>query len=159
MLNGLLQSINISNGGVPKHPVAWARITLDGVAGDRQEDLRYHGGRDRAVCLYSADLIEALNGEGHPIVPGSIGENLTLSGIDWQQMRPEARLEIGDVVLEVTKATSPCPKIAGAFRDRLYVRVSQQVHPGWSRFYARVLNEGVVAVGDRAVVSLPELLF
>jgi MOSC domain-containing protein YiiM len=139
--------------------VPWARIGVDGVAGDRQEDLQFHGGPDRAVCLYSADLIEALNGEGHPIAPGSIGENLTLAGIDWEQMRPEVRLEIGDVVLEVTKATTPCSKIAGAFREGAFARVSHKLHPGWSRFYARVLNEGVVSVGDRAVVSLPALLF
>jgi len=30
------------------------------------------------------------------------------------------------------------------------VRVSEKVHPGWSRFYARVLKEGTLRVGDRA---------
>ena len=156
---GLLLSINVSGGGVPKTPRPWARVETHGVEGDRQEDLRYHGGPDRAVCLYSADLIEALQGEGHPIVPGSIGENLTLIGIDWTQMRPDARVDIGEVQLEITKATSPCSKIAGSFRDGEFVRVSQKVHPGWSRFYARVLRTGVISVGDRVVLQTPALLF
>jgi MOSC domain-containing protein YiiM len=157
--HGILHSINVSNGGVPKTPRPWAHIRVGGVEGDRQEDLRYHGGPDRAVCLYSLDLIEALQGEGHPISPGSIGENLTLSGIDWTVMRADARLQIGDALMEVTRATSPCTKIAESFTGGEFVRVSQKVHPGWSRFYARVLREGVVNVGDRIVLKSPRLLF
>jgi MOSC domain-containing protein YiiM len=157
--SGLLASINTSNGGVPKTPIPWARLGINGVEGDRQDDLRYHGGPDRAVCLYSADLIEALQAEGHPISPGSIGENLTLAGIEWEHVRQDARVEIGDALLEITRATSPCSKIAGSFRAGEFVRVSQKVHPGWSRFYARVLRGGVISVQDRVVLHSPELLF
>lgn len=156
---GILHSINISNGGVPKTPRPWVHVGIAGLDGDRQEDRRFHGGPDRAVCLYSQELIEALQGEGHSIVPGSIGENLTLFGIDWTLMRPDVRIEIGDALLEVTKATSPCQKIAGSFLDGDFTRVSQKVHPGWSRFYARVLREGAVTTGDRVVLTLPALLF
>jgi MOSC domain-containing protein YiiM len=158
-VSGTVHSINTSNGGVPKFSRAWAQIHVGGVEGDRQEDRRYHGGPDRAVCRYSLDLIEALQGEGHPIMPGTIGENLTLHGLPWSEIRPETRLQIGEVLLEVTKAASPCQKIAGSFRDGEFVRVSQKVHPGWSRFYARVLREGPVGVGDRVVVTPPALLF
>ncbi|CAN5749189.1 MOSC domain-containing protein [soil metagenome] len=159
MSTGFLHSINVSDGGVPKQPRPWAQVRAGGVDGDRQEDRRYHGGPDRAVCLYSLDLIEALQGEGHTIVPGSIGENLTIHGLDWTAMRPEARIEIGEVLLEITRATSPCHKIAAAFRDGEFTRVSQKAHPGWSRFYARVLREGLVTVGDRVVLTAPQLLF
>ena len=55
--------------------------------------------------------------------------NLTLAGIDWIHMRPDARVEIGEALLEITKATSPCTKIAASFRDGEFVRVSQKVHP------------------------------
>ena len=158
-LHGIVRSINVSNGGVPKTSRPWAHVRLSGLADDRQDDTRYHGGPDRAVCLYSWDLIEALQGEGHPIVPGSIGENVTLAGIDWASVRSDARLEIADVVLEITRATSPCRKIAGSFLDGEFTRVSQKVHPGWSRFYARVLREGIVNLGDRVVLRSPKLLF
>lgn len=159
MSNGFLHSINVSDGGVPKLPRPWARVRADGVDGDRQQDRRYHGGPDRAVSLYSLDLIEALQGEGHPIVPGSIGENLTLHGIDWTDVRTDARIEIGEVLLEVTRAASPCHKIAASFHDGMFTRVSQKVHPGWSRFYTRVLREGLVSVGDRVALTAPQLLF
>ena len=80
MSAGAVASINLSRGGVPKLPVEAAAILAGGLEGDRQRDLRYPGGPDRAVSLYSADLIRRLQDEGHPIVPGAIGENLTLEG-------------------------------------------------------------------------------
>ena len=74
-------------------------------------------------------------------------------------MRTDARIEIGEVVLEVTRAASPCSKIAPSFHDGVFTRVSQKVHPGWSRFYARVLREGAVSTGDRVVLTAALLLF
>ena len=73
-----LYQISISRGGVPKLPIPHARITTAGVEGDRQHDTRHHGGPDRAVCVFSLDVIRRLQVEGHPIVPGSVGENLGL---------------------------------------------------------------------------------
>jgi MOSC domain-containing protein YiiM len=143
-----LHSINVSNGGVPKLSRAQARVSARGVEGDRQRDLEHHGGPLAAVCLYSLELIRALQAEGHPIAPGTIGENLTLAGVPWQSMVPGARVEVGEVSLELTSYTSPCTNIAGSFRDRGFKRVSQKVNPGWSRLYARVLREGTVRAGD-----------
>lgn len=156
MAQGSVVSINVSRGGVPKHPVLTAYVDANGVEGDAQKHLDIHGGPERAVCLYSLEVIEALRAEGHPIAPGTAGENLTLSGIDWQAMLPGARIEIGDVLLEVTRFTSPCKAIGASFRNGEFVRISQKVHPGWSRVYARVLNEGTVSPGSPAIlVALP----
>ena len=149
MSEGIVRSINVSNGGVPKLPVQSCVITAAGLAGDRQRDLEYHGGPDRAVCLYSHDLIEALKSEGHAIAPGTIGENLTIAGIDWRAMRPGSRVEVGEVGLQLTDYAPPCRNIGGSFAGRRTGRVSQKAHPGWSRLYARVIREGTVRVGDR----------
>jgi MOSC domain-containing protein YiiM len=148
MNHGLLHSINVSNGGVPKLARPSARVNAKGVEGDRQRDLEHHGGPLAAVCLYSLELIRALQAEGHPIAPGTIGENLTLAGVPWERMLPGARVEVGEVALELTSYTSPCTNIAGSFKERGFKRVSQKVHPGWSRLYARVLREGTVRQGD-----------
>ena len=145
---GRVHAIHVSNGGVPKRPRDSCRITIDGVEGDRQRDLRYHGGPMRAVSLYSLDLIDVLRQEGHPIGAGMMGENLTLVGVDWSAMVPGASLTIGPVRLTLTAFASPCKNIAPAFRDEHFVRVSQKVHPGWSRLYAKVDREGIVTVGD-----------
>lgn len=148
MTTATLVSINTSKGGVPKLPLPSCAITVNGLEGDRQRDLRYHGGPDRAVCLFSEDLITALQAEGHPIRSGTIGENLTLRGISWAEMVPGAKLDIGEVRIELTAYAAPCNNIAGSFHRRQIGRVSQQASPGWSRLYARVLKEGTVRVGD-----------
>jgi MOSC domain-containing protein YiiM len=54
---GRLEAINTSRGGVPKRPVLEAQITGEGIVGDVQRDLRHHGGPQRAVSIYSLDLI------------------------------------------------------------------------------------------------------
>jgi len=145
---GLLHSINVSNGGVPKRPRESAAVARGGVEGDRQRDLEHHGGPERAVSLYSLELIEALRSEGHPITAGAIGENLTIGGVDWPAMTPGRRLQVGEVSLELTSYAAPCNNIARAFSDARVARVSQKVHAGWSRLYARVLKEGRLRVGD-----------
>jgi len=145
-------SINVSDGGVPKLPVPESRILRQGLEGDRQRDLRFHGGADRAVSLFSLERIEALQAEGHPIVSGSIGENLTLAGLDWNLVVPGARMRVGDALLELTRYAAPCRNITGSFADGNMNRVSSKLHSGWSRLYARVIEEGLVRVGDPAAL-------
>ena len=136
-------------GGVPKRAVAGTTVSSDGVAGDRQRDLRFHGGPERAVCLFSKEKIDALVAEGHPIAPGTTGENLTLEGLDWDRVAPGDRLSFpSGVVLEVTSFTVPCRNIRHSFRDGDFTRLSQKLHPGWSRVYARVLTPGPLHTGD-----------
>ena len=145
---GRLEAINISRGGVPKEAALQAEITRDGVRGDVQRDRLFHGGPQRAVSVYSLDVIRALQAEGHPIAPGTAGENLTVSGIDWPAVVPGRELQVGEVRLVVTGYASPCSKIRGSFRDEDFKRIAQKRHPGWSRVYTRVVVEGVVHPGD-----------
>jgi len=141
--------ISVSRGGVPKTAVPAARVTAEGVEGDAQRDRQYHGGPDRAVCLYSIESIRRLQAEGHSITPGSIGENVTVEGLDWSAVAPRDHLLLGDqVLLQVTRYTSPCSNIKGSFKSGEFARVSQKRHPGWSRVCARVLVEGTIRRDD-----------
>lgn len=145
---GRVESINASPGGVPKAGVFEGLITENGLDGDRQGNPRIHGGPDRAISLYSLDVIRALRREGHPIAVGSAGENLTVSGLEWSAVVPGAEIEVGEVRLLVTKYASPCESIADAFLAGDSTRISQKLHPGWSRVYCRVLSGGLIRVGD-----------
>jgi MOSC domain-containing protein YiiM len=119
------------------------------VQGDRQRNLKVHGGPDRAVCLFSVELIERMQDEGHSIDAGSSGENLTLAGLAWDTLEPGTQLKIGpDALLEVASYCAPCEWNARWFRDGDISRISQRTNPGWSRLYARVLESGVVRPGD-----------
>lgn len=155
MTEGRVAFLNVSDGGVPKRAVESADVTRDGMRGDRQRNLKFHGGRDRALCLWSLERIVALRAEGHPVAAGSTGENVTVEGVDWAEMAPGILLRLGSVVAELTEYTRPCRTIAGSFTQGRSGRISQKAHPGWSRVYARVLEEGRVAVGDPVVLLEP----
>lgn len=146
-------AVNVSDGGVPKLCIGRAMVSDAGVAGDRQRDRKHHGGPDRAVCVYSLELIEALRNEGHPITPGSAGENLTVSGLQWDGIVPGVQIRAGGATLEVTSYTVPCRFIRESFVDGKFERISQKTNPGWSRVYAMVLTAGEVSVGDSVVVA------
>lgn len=148
-MNGRIVQISVSPGGVPKHAVPGADVTRDGVEGDGHRDLEHHGGPDRAVCLFSMEQMRALQAEGHPVVPGALGENVLVEGVEWSDVVPGARLQLGaEVLLEVTRYTSPCINIRPSFSHGNYARISEKRNPGWSRVYARVLAPGRIAAGD-----------
>jgi MOSC domain-containing protein YiiM len=144
-----VHQISSSEGGVPKTSVDEAVIDINGIAGDYQANLKHHGGPDRALCLYSLELIEKLRDEGHAIVPGSTGENITITGLDWKALVPGTKVTIGQTVAEITSYTSPCWKIVDSFADGDSSRIGQDKHPGWSRVYAKVIIGGTIRTGDQ----------
>ena len=148
-MTGRIFQLNISAGGVPKLAVRDGHVNAMGLVGDEHRFPDIHGGPERALCLFSLERILALQAEGHPIFPGAVGENVTISGLDWQQVVPGVQLSLGDeVLLEITSYTTPCNTIPTSFIDGQYQRIAQKLHPGWSRVYARVLREGKVQVGE-----------
>lgn len=148
-MEGKIYQLNSSQGGVPKLPVAEAGLTPDGLDCDKVARLGMHGGPERALCLFSLDLIRRLQAEGHPIEPGSTGENVTVEGIDWDRLTPGVRLALGDeAVVEISSYTTPCRTIKASFQGHNYSRISQKKHPGESRVYARVVRTGRLSVGQ-----------
>jgi MOSC domain-containing protein YiiM len=148
-MDGYIFQLNYSDGGVPKRPVREAQLTSTGLACDRQAHLKFHGGPERALCLYPLEHITRLQDEGHPIFPGSVGENVTVVGLDWSALQIGSRIALGDeVIVEISSYASPCQTIAGSFIDGEFKRISQKKHPGESRLYARVLQVGRLEVGQ-----------
>ena len=95
MADGELLHVNVSPGGVPKLPIPEGEVTRFGVVGDRQADATVHGGPHRAVSILGIEAIRRVAAEGHPIAPGTAGENLTVSGFDVSSLPLGTRLAIG----------------------------------------------------------------
>lgn len=150
---GRVIQVNASAGGVPKRPVSTAAVGYGGLQGDAQATRRHHGRPWQALCLWSADVIDALAAEGHPITYGSAGENITVTGIHWAALRPGVRMRIGSALIETSAWAIPCRKNAQWFVDGHFDRMHHDHHPGWSRIYASVVEPGEVRPGDAVMVE------
>jgi MOSC domain-containing protein YiiM/GNAT superfamily N-acetyltransferase len=134
---------------VPKLPVARAWVGRLGLEGDGHREDTVHGGPLRAVCLFSMEAIERLQGEGHPVEPGSVGENLTTTGVEWSRLPTGTRARIGeDLQIELLAPAMPCDTQRPNFLRGQISRISSALHPADSRMYARVIHEGEVRPGD-----------
>ncbi len=143
--------------GLPKHAVDQLTVTPAGAEGDynnyraRQLD----GDPAQAILLLTGEVLRQLNAEGWPVAPGDLGENLTLDGIAERLLAPGARLRAGGVSLEVSLACDPCTELyalpyVGKEKGPGFVR-TMKGRRGW---YARVLQPGVVRVGDPVRMEL-----
>ena len=154
-MTGRVVQVSVSpKGGVPKLPVAQAEVGPTGLAGDAVRYTKVHGGPERAVCLFPLELIETLRAEGHPVFPGSVGENLTLTGLDWPRLRPGDVVAVGAAVrLQLTTRVEPCKTIRASFADGDFRRIQPARVPGETRWYTRVLAGGTVRTGDPVSVE------
>jgi len=154
--SGRVLQVNVSAGGVPKLPVESAWVGRYGLDGDGHREDTVHGGPHRAVCLFGIEVIERLQAEGHPVEPGSVGENLTTAGIEWSLLPIGTRARIGATLeLEVSSSTTPCSTQTHNFSDGNFNRILIERHPSDSRMYARVISEGEVRPGDPITIFAP----
>ena len=136
------------DGGVPKHPVPSLTVEANGCVGDRQRNLRYHGGPSRAVCLMTTSVLTALQAQGHPIGPGTTGENVLIDLPAAMSLDVGVSLELGSVVLRITGDAPPCKTIRSSFEHGSFLALSHQKNAGMTRWYAEVLAAGTIRVGD-----------
>ncbi len=142
-MKGILIQLSISPGGMPKLPIPEGRVTKDGVEGDWQKNRKYHGGPDRAICLFSEELYQWLADEhGIELKSGSVGENFTTRGIDLLSLKPGDQLRAGDCVIEITDVRIPCRNL-NQWDPKLL-----KVIKGRSGWVAKVLEEAIVSPGD-----------
>ena len=88
--------------GIWKTPAA-GRVRAHGtnLDGDVQVDRHNHGGPHKAIYAYAADDLAYWEQHlGRPLGPGSLGENLTISGIDPNTALIGERWAIGSTLLE-----------------------------------------------------------
>ena len=86
-------------------------------------------------------------------MPGAVGENLTVAGVDWTSLRPGARLRAGSALLELSFPAVPCAKQARWFTDGDFDRLRHDQHPQWARWYAWVREPGSLRAGDVVTVQ------
>ncbi len=149
---GTVARLNVGSGGVPKAATTQVTVGFAGIDGDVQASRKHHGRPWQALCLWSTEVIDAFNDDGHRLVAGAAGENITLSGLPWAEVRPGVRLRLGDVVCEVAAYALPCKQNARWFVDGKFRVMHHELGPV-SRVYATVLQPGSVCQGDAALLE------
>ena len=134
--------------GFYKQPVLqplW--LGYEGLKGDQQADRRYHGGSEKAVCVYALEHYpywqEKLGLAEMPC--GAFGENFTTTGLMETEVCIGDVYAIGEARVQVSQPRQPCWKLAR--RWQVKDLTAQVERTGYTGFYFRVLQHGMVGAG------------
>lgn len=122
------------------------------IEGDRQADLKNHGGEHKAVYAYSHDHFnywrELLDKQDMPY--GQFGENLTVSGLDESTVCIGDHLQAGSCLFTITQPRVPCFKLGIKFNNKDMPRLFTQA--ALTGIYLQVLKEGHIESGNTIAV-------
>ncbi|MEM8509015.1 MAG: MOSC domain-containing protein [Bacteroidota bacterium] len=141
--------------GIYKHPTKEPIfLGKEDVVNDAVIDRKHHGGEYKACYLFSSECY----GYWHKKYPalswnwGMFGENLTVEGLNENQIRIGDIYKVGSAVVQVTEPRQPCYKLGIKFGSQKVLKeFIAHGHPGT---YVRILTEGSVTKGD--IIELVE---
>ncbi|GAS98243.1 flavodoxin reductase family protein [Mycolicibacterium canariasense] len=138
--------------GAWKAPVTGPRMLRRlNIDGDGQGDTAGHGGENRAVLVYQVASYQHWAREfgRDDLVPGVLGENLTVDGLPDDEVCIGDRYRIGDAVVEVTQPRVTCYRAGLRIGEpRMAALLVAHRRTG---FYCRVLTEGEIEAGQDIV--------
>jgi len=148
---GMPRSVTVKDGtvftGGAKSSTNAAFLGFDNFRGDGQGNLRYHGGRDRTVCVYIAEHYAWWKSvRGHELQYGAFCENMTVDGVREDTVCIGDVFRAGAALVQVSLPRDPCRTI-----DRLTGipgLFSLARDSGKLGFHMRTLEEGLVRAGD-----------
>lgn len=135
--------------GIFKYPTeAPLYLSKNDVKGDTVIDRVHHGGINKACYLFSADYYPYWKNL-YPKLKwdwGMFGENLTVQGLDEDEMRIGNVYRLGSALIQVSQPREPCYKLGIRFGTQEILRqFIAHNHPGT---YVKILEEGTVTMGD-----------
>ncbi|WP_367872250.1 MOSC domain-containing protein [Luteolibacter sp. Populi] len=131
----------------PQRGPQW--LGYQGFRGDEVADTRYHGGVDKAVCVYASEHYPywAESGAMPEGSLGGFGENLSTQGLIEDGVCIGDVYSLGEALVQVSQPRQPCWKIARRWHVKdLTARVERS---GKTGYYFRVLRHGHVQAGER----------
>ena len=140
----------ILNTSIFKKPVnEKVNIKKAGIEGDKQADLKSHGGVNKAVYAYSykhykywGELLKKDFSNDY----GLIGENLTIDDFDEKEFFIGDELQISDVILKITQPRIPCYKLGIKMNEKDFVNFF--INYGHLGMYMKVIKSGFIEKGD-----------
>ncbi len=153
-VNVSLPKLVVHDGGMVltaifKEPVAGrVRLSRLNLEGDRQADLRVHGGEHKAVYAYPFEHYDHWQRElgREDFGFGQFGENLTVQGLLENAVHVGDVFRVGSALVQVSQPRTPCFKLGIKIGSQRFLKPF--LISGRVGFYLRVLEEGEVRAGD-----------
>ncbi|MCC9609226.1 hypothetical protein LOC68_06285 [Blastopirellula sp. JC732] len=134
-----------ASGGIPRYAVDAIELTPQGVVGDKHRFVE-HETNERAVSLFDAEFYERLLIDGVAPPPGSVGENVTVSGLGLSELSEGAEVALGAAIVRLTRRWAPCH---AQHPETGQTRPNDEKLAGW---FAMVLEAGRIAPEDAATL-------
>jgi MOSC domain-containing protein YiiM len=119
------------------------------IEGDKQANLKYHGGPDKAICCFPIEHFPFWRlklERGEEFGAGAFGENFTVEGLKEDQVCIGDTFTVGSAVVQVTQPRQPCINLARKWE--FPEMPAEMIARGHSGYYLRVLTPGEVGAGD-----------
>ena len=152
----LQTQLGVVQSGIVKRPRSGAVEVLPlGLEGDEQADPSVHGGLTKAVYAYPQEHYEfwrtvraqaGAQAWGDPLPPGSLGENMTITGLLEQDAHIGDVLRFPDCELAVSEPRYPCFKFNAVMGFKQAAKM--MVQSGWCGFYLAVRRAGTLEAGQ-----------
>ncbi len=101
------------------------------------------GHAKRQINIMCHETLDQLSSEGFQVEPGQMGEQITVSGMDINALKPGERLQIGaEAVIEIVEPRTGCArfeKYQGRHPSEAAGRLGQM---------AKVIQSGSIKIGD-----------
>ncbi|WP_071459828.1 MOSC domain-containing protein [Bacillus massilinigeriensis] len=138
----------IEKSAIGKSQVRNAVVLKHGILDDGVANEKFHGGFDRAVCLYSYDHYSKWEQEsGKFFMLPAFGENMTVSGMLEENVYIGDIYKAGSSILQISQGRIPCNTISKY--NGVKNLLDRVVATGYTGYFFRVLKEGVIAQEDQ----------
>jgi MOSC domain-containing protein YiiM len=128
--------------GIGKLPVESIELKKNGFLNDGVAHTEFHGGEDRAVCLYPYEHYCTWENEfSQKLQVPAFGENLTATNMLEKDVYIGDTFSIGTAVIQVTQGRIPCSMISKFNGVDLLGRI---VETGFTGYFFRVVKEGTI---------------
>lgn len=120
-------------------------VRKSGIVGDDVANHEFHGGADRAVCLYPYEHYSDWENEFNiKLKLPAFGENITVAGMLEKDVCIGDIYQAGDAIIQVTQGRVPCSTISKYNGVEKFL--NRVVATGYTGYFFRVLEEGSITL-------------
>ncbi|EIJ83071.1 MOSC domain protein [Bacillus methanolicus MGA3] len=134
--------------GIGKTEIQEVLLTKEGFIGDGVANPEFHGGPERAVCLYPFEHYEKWEKEfSATLKMPAFGENITVSGMCENEVYIGDIYKLEEAVIQVSQGRIPCSTISK--HNGIEQLMKRVVETGFTGYFFRVLKEGMLIKNQR----------